>query len=178
MKKWNWPKQLFIQKWNIILIRLGIVVLIYGFVIMLDQLTKEYISDWNGNGSKHDWGIININNPYVENTGVAFGNLSGKFALIQIIGFIFLFISLIICTMNVPFSFVITIAFLVGGSLGNMIDRFRFSYVRDFISFPWWKSFAVFNVSDAFAVCSGLYLVFLFIKEMFAANKKSDVDEN
>lgn len=58
----------------------------------------------------------------------------------------------------------ILLAAVVAGGLGNMIDRFRFDYVVDFIYFVL-INFPVFNVADCYIVVSviGLFILFLFV---------------
>ncbi len=53
-------------------------------------------------------------------------------------------------------------ALIVGGALGNLIDRLRFGHVTDFIEVYWqgW-SFPAFNVADS-AICVGAILLILF----------------
>jgi signal peptidase II len=53
------------------------------------------------------------------------------------------------------------LAAIIGGALGNMIDRVQHSYVIDYFLFhtPFW-SFAIFNLADAFITC-GAALVML-----------------
>lgn len=53
-------------------------------------------------------------------------------------------------------------ALVIGGIIGNFIDRIRLGYVVDFISTNiFGYSFAVFNFADAFIVC-GCILAFLY----------------
>ncbi|MFC1750348.1 signal peptidase II [Pseudomonadota bacterium] len=47
---------------------------------------------------------------------------------------------------------------IVGGALGNMIDRMMFGHVVDYISIGWWP---VFNLADTFIVI-GIFLLILF----------------
>jgi len=46
---------------------------------------------------------------------------------------------------------------LLGGALGNLIDRVRFGAVIDFVDVPWWPTF---NLADA-AIVAGVALVLL-----------------
>jgi signal peptidase II len=58
-------------------------------------------------------------------------------------------------------------ALVVGGALGNVIDRFRFGYVIDFIDW-YYKSYhwPVFNIADScIVVGAGLMLLFSFRKK-------------
>ena len=78
----------------------------------------------------------------------------------------------------------VSMAMIIGGGIGNMIDRVLLGYVVDFIDFTL-INFAVFNVADSF-VCIGagimiLCLVLDLIKEIKLekaqkAEEKSDVD--
>ena len=51
---------------------------------------------------------------------------------------------------------------MIAGGIGNMIDRFRFDYVVDFISFVL-INFPVFNVADCYIVTSVIILFILFL---------------
>jgi signal peptidase II len=53
----------------------------------------------------------------------------------------------------------LTMGFLVGGIVGNLIDRIRLSYVIDFVHLHWGDRyhFPSFNVADA-AICTGVFL--------------------
>jgi len=53
---------------------------------------------------------------------------------------------------------------IVAGGVGNMIDRFRFDYVVDFISFVL-INYPIFNVADIYVVLAviGVFILFLFV---------------
>lgn len=54
---------------------------------------------------------------------------------------------------------------LIGGATGNLIDRIRFGYVVDFISFKLkgYYNFPVFNIADTFIVISTFLIVFIIL---------------
>ncbi|MBC7522011.1 MAG: signal peptidase II, partial [Sandarakinorhabdus sp.] len=55
---------------------------------------------------------------------------------------------------------VIALGLILGGAIGNIIDRVRFGYVVDFLHFFWGAhSFWVFNVADAAISCGVLLLL-------------------
>ena len=104
---------------------------------------------------------------YLENRGSAFGMLQNQKFFILFVGFVFMAVILFFL-FKLPgekkFSIVhIALAAIIAGGIGNMIDRFRFDYVVDFISFVL-INFPIFNVADCYIVVFtiGLFLLFLF----------------
>ena len=65
----------------------------------------------------------------------------------------------------------IALAMLLGGSIGNLIDRVRLGYVIDFISTKIGKGydFPVFNVADMFIVISTLLIVIMVLLNRYEA---------
>ena len=56
---------------------------------------------------------------------------------------------------------VLALGLVLGGALGNIVDRVRFGYVVDFLHFFWGeRSFWVFNVADA-AITAGVLLLLM-----------------
>ncbi|MCM1190962.1 MAG: signal peptidase II [Butyrivibrio sp.] len=105
---------------------------------------------------------------YLENRGSAFGMLQNQKFFILFVGFVFLAVILFFL-FKLPgekkFRIVhILLAAVIAGGIGNMIDRFRFDYVVDFISFVL-INFPIFNVADCYIVVSviGLFILFLFV---------------
>jgi signal peptidase II len=58
----------------------------------------------------------------------------------------------------------LSLAFIIGGALGNLIDRFRFNFVVDFFDFRL-INFAIFNVADIFIVLGSILLVIVLLLE-------------
>ena len=147
----------------------------YGFplvIIVLDQLTKALIlgsvdvSDPRLIRSGHEFaelipGVLSFT--MVRNTGVSFGLLSGGGARWALSAFSVLVAGgLAWWALRADRRLLITaIGLLIGGAIGNAIDRIRFGYVVDFIDFsatglfPW-----VFNVADS-AITVGIVLLIL-----------------
>lgn len=140
----------------------------YGFalvVIVLDQLSKAWILSGL---SLREVGQVPIAPPilnfsYVENTGVSFGLFGGGAARWALSIF-----SLIVAgglawwaLQAQRRTLVAAIGLVIGGAVGNVIDRIRFGYVVDFIDFsgtgvfPW-----VFNIADS-AITIGVALLIL-----------------
>lgn len=104
---------------------------------------------------------------YAENTGAAFSIFLNKQTFLIIITLLFT-IALIYYLirkvyMKEFFWFNLSLSFIIGGAIGNLIDRIRLSYVIDFFDFRL-INFAIFNVADCFVVIGTimLSLVLLF----------------
>ena len=111
-------------------------------------------------------GVLELN--YLENRGSAFGMLQNQKYFILFVGVVFMAVILFFL-FKLPegkkFCIVhIFLAAVIAGGAGNMIDRIRFDYVVDFISFVL-INFPIFNVADCYIVVSviGLFILFLFV---------------
>ena len=112
---------------------------------------------------------------YLENTGSAFGMLKNQKFLLLFVGFIFLAVILFFL-FKMPgdkkFRVAhIALSAIVAGGIGNMLDRFRFDHVVDFIYFAL-IDFPIFNAADCYIVVFSILLFFLF---MFVY-KESDLE--
>ena len=92
---------------------------------------------------------IPILNDTVKNRGITFGLFQGINFPVVIIGVVLIIGLLYFRYKNVSLKIDIITAFLVGGALGNIYDRLRLGYVRDFIQWP------TFNLADVF-ICVGV----------------------
>lgn len=135
-------------------------------LIGLDQLTKYLaLTRLKGNDA-----IVIIKNvleiDYLENRGSAFGMFQNQKLFLLTVGFLFLAIVLFIMyrsPSNKRFlAFHLCLSGILAGGIGNMIDRFRFSFVVDFVSFVL-IHFPVFNVADCYIVISVFVMMFLFL---------------
>lgn len=108
------------------------------------------------------------------NSGAAFGMLSGKKWALIVMTIFFVALFLIYDIWQKPNSkiYMIGFSFIVGGAIGNLIDRIRFGYVRDFINFTFWESFPTFNIADSF-LCVGVALVCIYFI-FFSGKQKAD----
>ena len=150
MKKKNIKKHLIIA-----LVALG--------VIILDQITKFFVSSKMSLSES----IPIINNvfhfTYIQNRGAGFGILQNQYFLL--IAFPLIALGIIAYYYRkIPDNkiFHLTIGLLIGGIIGNLIDRIRFEYVVDFLDFRIWPAF---NVADSAVTIAGLYLIFYLMKK-------------
>jgi len=149
--------------------RLILDALIAAVLLFLDQFTK-YLAITH---LKDQPAIVLIDGvlelQYLENRGSAFSLLQGQKFIILAIGFAVLAVLIFVIVklpQNKKFRIVhILLSALIAGALGNIIDRLRFDYVVDFISFVL-IHFPVFNVADCFIVCiqRGRFKILIIIK--------------
>ncbi len=103
---------------------------------------------------------------YVENRGAAFGVLQERLGLFVIITLVFIIGVFWFLVRYKPQSKLLltSLALLVGGALGNFLDRIIRGYVVDMFDFRL-IHFAVFNAADVFVVVGAIllacYLIFV-----------------
>ena len=163
-----------------------ILIAVIAAVIGLDQLTKWLtVVNLAEYESFPLWQDV-LHFTYVKNTGMAFGMLKDHRWVFMVFSTIAIVALIVYLFRFRPESrwMQVSMAMIIGGGIGNMIDRVLLGYVIDFIDVTL-ISFAVFNVADSF-VCVGagimiLCLVLDLIKEIKLekaqkAEEKSDVD--
>jgi signal peptidase II len=97
---------------------------------------------------------------YVQNTGAAFSILKDKTFLFTVVSsIVIVIITLVLIKLPAKHkAFGIVMALILGGAMGNFIDRLRFGYVVDFLDFRVWP---VFNIADCAIVIGVLILAYL-----------------
>ena len=148
-------------------------------VVLLDQITKILaLQHLAPVGSLPLWENV-LHLTYVENTGAAFGMLKDH-------RWVFLVISTVALGGMIVYMFLnktkhpletTAVAFIVGGGIGNMIDRLARGFVVDFVDvkcIPYWKY--IFNVADIF-VCVGCGLFILYILLFEAKVQKKEASQ-
>lgn len=161
---------------TMILVLIGIILGSVG----LDQLTKllavQYLKPI---GSYPLWQNV-LHLTYVENRGAAFGMLSNQrwvfmiFSTVAIIGLVVYLFRF--CKEGKWIK--VALAMIIGGGIGNMIDRIALGYVVDFVDFTL-IHFAVFNVADSFVSVGAVMLVIWFVRSMvteYRNGKKKKAD--
>lgn len=129
-------------------------------VLIADQLSKLWVAGNMTRGQSIPLvdGILNLT--FVVNRGAAFGILQGKSWFFLMMA-VFVIAALVYYNLRykpLPWG-QYAMGLIVGGTLGNVIDRCYFGAVRDFFSIGW---FPVFNVADM-AITTGGALVLLYI---------------
>ena len=132
-------------------------------IILIDQLSKFLIkSNFQLNQS-----VPIINNifhlTYINNTGAGFGILKAQtliliFVSIAVIGIIFYNFDKI---KNKEILLQVLVGFVLGGTIGNLIDRLAYGYVIDFLDFRIWP---IFNFADSF-VTIGIIGLIIYLRK-------------
>ncbi|MFW6119567.1 MAG: signal peptidase II [Petrotogales bacterium] len=145
--------------------------------IIADQITK-YIAESNLDYfNRIDFVGWLFGFRYVHNEGIGFGMLD--FLLIEFIYSLSAGISVVILVLTIIYKSALTkwenlfIGFIIGGALGNNIDRIRFGYVVDFLELPYWP---VFNLADTFIVVGAALLLFSFYRRERSASKNRNIE--
>ncbi len=134
-------------------------------VVVIDQLTKAWVLSGL---DLREMGRVNVLPPvlnftWVENRGVSFG-LFGDGSARWMLSLFSIIVAGILgwWALRADRRLLITaIGFVMGGAIGNVIDRIRFGFVVDFIDFSGTRIFPwVFNVADS-AITIGVILLIL-----------------
>ena len=99
---------------------------------------------------------------YVRNTGAAFSVLENNRILFIVIGLVALYLiyRYLIRDKSLNKLSIISYSMLLGGIIGNMIDRIVYGYVIDYLSFNiFGYNFPVFNLADTFIVVSVILII-------------------
>jgi signal peptidase II len=128
-------------------------------VLGLDQLTKHLIRTSIQVGDQHKF-LPFINLVHVRNTGVAFSLFAGGGTLVLVLTLIALaaLVSYLVWRPERPYLWVPT-GMLIGGAIGNLIDRLAHGAVTDFIKFPLWPAFNVADISITLGVFALLWVL-------------------
>ena len=133
-------------------------------VIVLDQLSKAAISSHFVYGESYAV-MPFFNLVLAHNTGAAFSFLNDAggmqrwlFSAIAIAASVWIF--LLLRKHQTQKLFCFALAFILGGALGNLIDRIEYGYVVDFLDFYWGSThFAAFNLADSAITCGAALLI-------------------
>jgi signal peptidase II len=105
---------------------------------------------------------------YTRNSGIAFGMFAGRsfpfyiFSLVASLAVVWLWAR----HARLPFVRQFSLALILGGAIGNLIDRVRFGEVTDFILLAWrGHEFPVFNVADMCVTCGVVLFAVVWTRE-------------
>lgn len=141
-------------------------------VILLDQITKAYVSSTM---SIHEsfaaiGGFFNIT--YIRNPGAAFGFLAGASPIFRQVFFLSAAIAVMLLILygirksgERELLLIFSLSLLLAGAIGNLIDRVRFGEVVDFLDvylghYHW----PAFNIADAAISTGAAIMIIIMLK--------------
>ena len=134
--------------------------LVAAVVIILDQVTKSLVRSDIPLGDHRRFlpGIITF--VHDRNTGVAFTLFAGGGALVLVVTFAALALLIGYFAIHPGRALLwLPTGMLVGGAIGNLIDRIARGGVTDFIQLPHWPAFNVADISITFGVLTLLWVL-------------------
>src|SRR5437763_13426195 len=133
--------------------------LLAAAVVGLDQLTKDTVAAGIAPGEQQSL-LPGVHLVHVHNTGVAFGVLSGGGAIVLAATLLAL-AALIAYFVLHPGrrGLWVPTGLLLGGAIGNLIDRLMHGSVTDFIKLPHWPAFNVADMAITFGVIALIFVL-------------------
>jgi signal peptidase II len=136
-------------------------------VVALDQLTKYIVKSTLALGASFpESGFFHFT--HVHNSGAAFSIFRDHTYLLSICSIAGIILLLyIVFFLSTRFEFLrslparISLGLIMGGTIGNLIDRLSYGYVVDFIDFDF---FATFNIADAGITIGAVLLALTYIR--------------
>lgn len=126
-------------------------------IFMLDQISKFFVTRLLLEGESLVVVAPVFYLTYLKNPGAAFGLLA-SWRVVFIVITVLLVVAVVIFARYLPIKSRLAIyglALLLGGAMGNLVDRLRTGYVIDFLDFRIWP---VFNLADV-AIVMGVGLL-------------------
>ncbi|HBU12477.1 MAG TPA: signal peptidase II [Clostridiales bacterium] len=168
MKEMEWKK----QKWVVLAIIVGIII----FDQVSKYLAQEILMGLPGQSVEFIPGFFSFT--YAENTGAAFSIFSNATWALAIVSAVLAVIMVVVLYKARNFKswlMKLSLSFIIGGAIGNLIDRVFRGFVVDMLEFQF--NFAVFNVADSF-VCIGAVMLGVFVIWFWEKDKKKEKEKN
>lgn len=142
--------------------------LIAAIIVAADQITKYLMTSILLQRPGHTIPLVDgvLHFTYAENKGAAFSILQNQ-------RWLFISLTVVVCAVivyavfarpNMSLMLKISLGLILGGAVGNLIDRIRLGYVVDFIDFRI-INYPIFNVADSAVVIGtilfGYYVIFV-----------------
>ncbi len=154
-------------------------------LILVDQITKTYVKTLHESGAWNSTSVIDgfFYFTYTINTGAAWSFLSNApwaqifFKVLTAVALVFFFFFYVYaCKKNYKFLRY-SLVLIIGGTLGNFIDRLAYNGVVDFIGFIFGTyNFPIFNLADSYMTVGIVMLIihYLFLDKNGLFRKNDD----
>lgn len=156
--------------------------LLSAVLAFVDQLLKIEMRNWLESAGEIPLIGEALKLTYLENRGMAFGMMQGqKWLLVWVTAFVLLILiaAIMMGKIRKPAT-LFTTAVIIGGGVGNLIDRVYRGYVIDYINVSL-IDFPIFNFADICVTCGTIVLLILLVIEMVEeekAGKATKVENN
>jgi len=130
-------------------------------VVIIDRVTKAFFINLLSYGESLPVIRHVLHMTLVHNTGIAFGFFKDQgavFIIIPVIAIVLLIFNVYYYRQNneaLSHSYILGFSLILGGAIGNLIDRMTYGFVIDFIDFRIWP---VFNIADS-AITIGAVII-------------------
>ena len=134
--------------------------MIAATIFVADQITKLMIIGWLRYGES--WPVEGfLRFTHARNTGAAFSLFEGQSNILSIVAILAIGLILWLYRTSGGTSILLrlALAFQLGGAFGNLLDRFRYGYVVDFLDVGPWP---IFNVADS-SISVGIALLIAYV---------------
>ena len=156
--------------------------LLSAVLAFVDQLLKIEMRNWLESAGEIPLIGEALKLTYLENRGMAFGMMQGqKWLLVWVTAFVLLILiaAIMMGKIRKPAT-LFTTAVIIGGGVGNLLDRVYRGYVIDYINVSL-IDFPIFNFADICVTCGTIVLLILLVIEMVEeekAGKAAKVENN
>jgi len=143
-------------------------------IVAADQLSKIWIrANLAIEQSLFEVGFFRLT--HVHNTGAAFGLFRGQSFPLTIVALVGIAVILLYALLvyrhspylgNMPSR--VALGLVLGGTVGNLIDRLRFGYVTDFIDFGFWPAF---NIADSAITVGVIIFAYSLLRSLSGGGK-------
>ncbi len=137
-----------------------------AFILVASDFVLKFLVSTNmrlGESFELIPGVLRLT--YIHNTGAAFGSFSDSRWVFMILSTAMIVLLIWFLGFKKGYAGMVYAAFalMLGGGVGNMIDRLALGYVIDYVDFylfPFWKW--IFNAADAY-ICIGVALLCVYL---------------
>jgi len=143
-------------------------------IVAADQLSKIWIrANLAIEQSLFEVGFFRLT--HVHNTGAAFGLFRGQsfpLTIVALVGIGVVLLYALLAYRRLPFLdnrlSKSALGLVLGGTVGNLIDRLRFGYVTDFIDFGFWPAF---NIADSAITVGVIIFAYSLLRSLSGGGK-------
>lgn len=151
---------------------------LFAIVLTLDLVSKHFLEikmRKNPGEQVLIKGLLNLT--YEQNTGGAFSAFSSATTMLTVVTSLLLIGIGVFLILDIKQGLQIRIplVLIIGGGMGNLVDRIKFKYVRDFFKFSF--NWGIFNIADVFISNAAVVLVIVLIVQLVKEFKKGKPKE-